>query len=153
VLTSQDQRIRSRIRSVTANRKPFTQRQSSSEVISRYIGTFTITKKINPSAYRLHLPNNLTIHPVFHISELRPYVANENQKPPPIPSGIQGEHEWEVESIRDHRTKGRGVNRENWYLVHWKGYPDVYDTWEPESNLLQCRELVQEYQKGVATPP
>jgi hypothetical protein len=122
------------------------------KLFPRYIGPFTITKKINAGAYRLHLPNNLSIHPVVHVSELRPYVPNRGGKPPPVPSGIQGEHEWEVESIKDHLVKGRGPRRKNWYLVHWKGYPDEFDTWEPESNLLRCRELLLEYQKGVATP-
>jgi hypothetical protein len=122
------------------------------KLFPRFIGPFTITKKINPVAYRLHLPHTLSIHPVFHVSELKPYIKGSKDRPPPIPTGIQGDYEWEVESIKGHEVRGRGTNSENRYLVHWKGYPDEFDTWEPEPNLLRCRELVRDYQKGVATP-
>lgn len=40
----------------------------------RYKGRFTIEKMIGPNAARLSLPPSMLIHPVFHVSLLRPVV-------------------------------------------------------------------------------
>ena len=37
----------------------------------KYYGPFQITDKINDVAYKLQLPPQATIHPVFHVSLLR----------------------------------------------------------------------------------
>ena len=37
----------------------------------RYIGPFVITTCVGPAAYRLDLPSNMRIHPVFHVSKLK----------------------------------------------------------------------------------
>jgi hypothetical protein len=43
----------------------------------RYIGPFPIVQRIRKVAYRLELPSELHgIHDVFHISQLRKYIAD-----------------------------------------------------------------------------
>ena len=43
----------------------------------RYIGPFEIRSRVGEVAYRLVLPPELSrIHPVFHVSMLRKYVAD-----------------------------------------------------------------------------
>lgn len=45
----------------------------------RFFGPLTIAEKLSPVVYRLHLPPELgRIHPVFHISRLRPWFADPN---------------------------------------------------------------------------
>ena len=56
--------------------------------------------------------------------------------PEPSPDLIEGEEEYEVDSIRDHRKWGKGYQ----YLVEWKGYSN--ETWEPESNLKNAIEIL-----------
>ena len=34
---------------------------------------------------------------------------------------------------------------ERYYKVHWKGYPSSEDSWEPEKNLKNCDDLIEEY--------
>ena len=74
-------------------------------------------------AYRLELPSNLRIHPVFHVSALKAYFP-ENHTPPPLPSLIDGHVKYEVVCITN--TRNEGKDRE--YLVHWAGYNE--STWE-----------------------
>ena len=55
------------------------------------------------------------------------------------------EPEFEVEHILDKRI----FHRQPQYLVKWKGYP-LYDaTWEPITNLGNCKDLIQAFdEKG-----
>ncbi|MBW0504679.1 hypothetical protein O181_044394 [Austropuccinia psidii MF-1] len=54
----------------------------------RFLGPFSLLKKVSTHAYHLKLPSQWkSIHPVFHISLLEPVktstIPNNNQEPPP----------------------------------------------------------------------
>jgi len=54
----------------------------------RRYGPFTITKVISPVAYRLELPVQWNIHPVFHAGLLTPFIETDSHcpnfsRPPP----------------------------------------------------------------------
>jgi hypothetical protein len=107
------------------------------------LGPFTIIEAVNSRAYRLALPNSMSrVHPVFHVSLLEPYRANDiagRTAPPPPPIDIDGELEFEVEAVLDSRmVRGRLK-----YLVAWKGYEE--HTWEADTNLEHAPELVKEF--------
>jgi hypothetical protein len=110
-------------------------------------GPFQITKQISPVAYKLQLPASWTIHDVFHASLLRPYKeteqkgANYTRPPPDI---VQGESEYEVEAIINHRHHGRKQDLQ--YLLKWKGYPDADNTWEP-ADQVHAPMLIKHYHK------
>jgi hypothetical protein len=72
-------------------------------------GPFTITKKVSPVAYQLQLPLAWTIHDVFHASLLTPYHENSTHGPNytrPPPDLVEGEAEYEVENVVNHRFHG-----------------------------------------------
>ena len=100
-------------------------------------------------AYELDLPSGWKIHPVFHVSNLRRYGRSERfargEKPPP-PILVDGEEEYEVESILRH--KGKGARR--LYQVLWKGHPVTEASWEPELNLQNASSLLEDYLHRVA---
>ena len=74
----------------------------------RFIGPFRILQKIGETTYKLdlsggrHRQDLRSIHEVFHVSLLRPHQDNGlGTDVPPIE--VDGEVEFEVEAILDHR--------------------------------------------------
>ena len=53
----------------------------------------------------------------------------------------EGHEKYEVEGILSHRRR-RGKTQ---YLVKWKGYGDLENTWQTEQDLQKAQELLQEY--------
>jgi hypothetical protein len=50
-----------------------------SKLMSRADGPFKILEKINDNAYKLELPLEFGVSPTFNISDLRPYLGEENE--------------------------------------------------------------------------
>ena len=81
------------------------------------------------------------IHPIMHVSLLKPYTALKGVRPPPLPNG-DGTDEYEIENILAHRRTKGGQKK---YLVKWKGYTFEESTWEPEKNFKQ--HTIAEYHR------
>jgi hypothetical protein len=80
----------------------------------------------------------LRIHPVVHISQIKPYVAEarwgKRDKPPPPILDNDGDVSYVVEGILAHRVVRAGTRNAKpkyTYLVKWQGYPIWDCTWEP----------------------
>lgn len=109
-------------------------------------GPFVITEVLGPLTYRLKLPSQWKIHPVFHATLLTPYHENEAHGPNylrPPPDLIEGEEEYEVEAILRHK-KVRGSLM---YFIKWKGYPTSDNTWEPAYNLDNAKDILEAYKR------
>ena len=46
-----------------------------------WVGPFTIKKMVHPLAARLELPDAMPIHPVVHVSRLKPFIRGEGGPP------------------------------------------------------------------------
>jgi hypothetical protein len=118
------------------------------KLLPRFLGPFTVLKRIGSLAYELDLPASMPkIHPVFHVSLLRPLKPGSDVTPPPLPSVIAGEPEWEVERILNHRQRkipnAKRTRRE--YLVKWAGYGHESNSWQTAKECSSCEDLIQEY--------
>jgi hypothetical protein len=49
--------------------------------MSHFHGTFKIFEKINDNVYKLEFPMEFGVSPIFNISDLRPYMGEENEIP------------------------------------------------------------------------
>ncbi|KAH9782770.1 hypothetical protein KPL71_009054 [Citrus sinensis] len=62
-------------------------KRSSHKLARRYYEPFAVVERIGPVAYKLDLPTNCRIHPVFHISLLKPYMGNSSIDVYSLPPG------------------------------------------------------------------
>ena len=87
-------------------------RGCTAKLMPRWIGPFPIVRKVGTVAYRLELPANLKVHPVFHVSLLKTYHSSGRVQPPPIPYKLDGELHYDVEKVLDQCWvfKGRATN-------------------------------------------
>ena len=97
----------------------------------------------------MEIPETWKVHNVFNEALLTPYhpPAFANQGPPPPVPGDLGDDEEEhvVEAVVNSRVIGRGARRSMMFLVKWKGYPDTETSWEPEANLENAQEAIDDY--------
>ena len=125
------------------------------KLMPKYIGPYTVVAKVGASAVKLELPKDSRIHPVFHVSLLKPFKENGTRQPPQ-PVLVEGEPYYMVEGIVDHRDVsvrgGKGKTRRE-YLVKWQGYDSGHNSYEPEDSLRQSTPLAEaldEYERKLA---
>ncbi|KAI5438609.1 hypothetical protein KIW84_024371, partial [Lathyrus oleraceus] len=97
----------------------------------RYFGPFQIIAKIGPVAYKLLLPPTAKIHPVFHVSALKPCKGEHNVHYLPLPLTTN-----ELGPILMPQTiiQSRVILQQQQQipqvLVQWEGLPRSAATWE-----------------------
>ena len=114
----------------------------------KYAGPYRIKQVISDTAYKLELPMDMGIHPVFHVSKLKKYKDGFDQFPerevelkdrlPVVPA-----EEHEVERI----VGKRRVNGRVEYLVKWKEAAEWDNTWEPLEHLTNAQDAVREFEE------
>ena len=117
----------------------------SSKLAPRCYGPFIITRVVSRTSYQLKLPPQWKLHNVFHATLLTPYketVLNGQSYQEPAPELINGQPEWEVESILKVRRRRNQLQ----FLVHWKGFSKAHDSWEPAKDV-HVDELVDDFYK------
>jgi Chromo (CHRromatin Organisation MOdifier) domain len=117
------------------------------------VGPFTILEKVSESAYKLKIPLSWQHHPVFNKALLTPYtppsyLSQTTSRPPPE-LNTEGIPVYEVEKIIRSRKVGQGT----YYLIKWKGYPELENTWEPEKHLTQASNLLKAFKKFFGQKP
>jgi Chromo (CHRromatin Organisation MOdifier) domain len=115
------------------------------KLLPRWVGPFQVLKRVGSQAYELALPARWRIHDVFYVFNLEGYRRDGSMQPPPPAELLEGEEEYEVESIVNHRRVKSTGRPKYEYLVRWKGYSAENDTWEDERNLANAPAVVKGY--------
>ncbi len=119
----------------------------SHKFLGPYVGPFKMLKKKFLNTYKLELSENLKVHPIFHVSLLKP-IAHDASRPNqeynsrPPPDFIDNEPKFEVEVVFKSRQL-RGRERE--YLVKWKGYHPIEASWVNESDMEHAKEAIKKF--------
>ncbi|XP_076937811.1 uncharacterized protein LOC143605666 [Bidens hawaiensis] len=93
----------------------------------KYFGPFLIVEKMGTVAYKLDLPVETQLHPVFHVSLLKPAYGH-HQLSIPLPTGPR--FLLQPRSIVDRRLVRERNRQATQVLVHWQGLPLEDATWE-----------------------
>jgi len=99
----------------------------------------------------LRLPDSMhAVHPVFHVSQLKPAIPNiilDWIQPPPPLVEVDGEPEFEISEILDSKVDRRRRMCKLLYLVHWSGYEgtDEETSWLLATELGNTTELLENY--------
>ena len=120
--------------------------KTTCKLMPRRLGPFEIIEEISPVVYKLKLPVTWRIHNVFHASLLTPQVITPEYgipAEPPPPELVDGEPEFEIEGILQHKFVSR--KKEIRYLVQWRGYSRAESTWEPKEHLRNAPEVLEAY--------
>ena len=83
--------------------KYFWSTRPSKKLSEKNIGPYPIIMQVGSLSFTIHLPNSMcTVHPVFHVSQLKlatPNVILNCIQPPPPPVKVDGEPEYEIAEI------------------------------------------------------
>ena len=97
----------------------------SASLNDKYWGPFPIKQKVGQSSYKLELPPQTRIHPIFNSNVFKRAATNlfpgqrfQNEPPPDI---IEGQEEYKVKAILDRKVKRNRVQ----YRVKWKRYEET----------------------------
>jgi hypothetical protein len=115
------------------------------KLLPRWVGPFQIAKRVSSQAYELVLPARWRIHDVFHVSDLEKYRRDGSLQPPPPAEMLEGEEEYEVDHIVDHRRVNKTGKPKYEYLVKWTGQTDEHNSWETEANLKNAPDVIKRY--------
>ncbi|KAL4562417.1 hypothetical protein LXL04_034620 [Taraxacum kok-saghyz] len=106
-------------------------RRINQKLSARYYGPFTITSKIGTVAYKLQLPEESRIHPVFHVSLLKRAVGT-NQVEPTLPVDLEMDRAdlptpKTCLAVRDSTQNGETTRQ---WLIQWDSESPDNATWE-----------------------
>ncbi|MCI12394.1 retrotransposon protein, partial [Trifolium medium] len=97
------------------------------KLAKKFYGPFFITRQIGEVAFELQLPDQSKIHPVFHVSQLKPYhgdIPSNIDLPPDAMNSSPVVQPLAVLNWRDND----GIHQ---VLIQWDGLDPEDTTWEP----------------------
>lgn len=120
----------------------------------KYWGPLRVAAKVGSQAYKLDLPIDSQIHPVFHVSLLEP-APNVELWPREQSEGHRvvpqvGDDVYEIEGILERRQDSEGL----WlYKVRWKGFNESEDQWLPAEDISSSAMNKFNRSQGISHKP
>lgn len=123
-------------------------RVASRKLVRRFIGPYRITKVWSPAVVRLKLlPTLGQVHPVFHVSRVKPVLYSPLVPSAPALHLVDGSPVYTMRKLLYVRRRGRGFQ----FLVDWEGYDPEERSWIPAQDILD-RTLVEDFCRRRGEP-
>ena len=105
--------------------------RSNQNLAACFYGPYKVLERIRAVAYRLELPPSSSIHPVFHISQLR-RAKGASHSSSLLPPQLNADLELIVgpKTLLEVRQQQKGGPRDLEVLIKWKNLPCFEATWE-----------------------
>ncbi|KAL1188198.1 hypothetical protein V5N11_003227 [Cardamine amara subsp. amara] len=103
-----------------------------------YVGPYKIIERVVAVTYKLDLPPRLdAYHKVFHVSQLRKFLSDQDDVVKDVPSELKENLTVEAKPIRimDRMEKGTWKKRINMIKVLWGCGGHEETTWETENKM------------------
>jgi hypothetical protein len=103
------------------------------KLAARFIGPYNILEKKGPVAYKLQLPEAMSlIFPVFHVSQLKKCLRVSKERIEPQGIKIKSDLEYREQPVRVLDTKDRVTRNKvvRTYKIQWSHHDDGDATWE-----------------------
>lgn len=102
----------------------------------RYFGPYKVLAHVGQVAYKLELPVSSSVHPVFHVSLLKPASLTKYPVAGDLPD-VDDDLQF-PEEILQRRVHRHGINNIPQVFVKWTSLDASLATWEDEEALRQC---------------
>ena len=113
-------------------------RRAHKKLASKYFGLYLVLERIGSVAYKLRLPTQSRVHPIFHVSLLKKFISDNLSPGLELPSvDDDGLIILEPAAIIDVRWIKRGGKFVEQCLVQWKRLTKEEATWEDVVELTQ----------------
>ena len=109
--------------------------RTSQKLAAKFFGPFPILAKVGMVAYKLQLPEEAKIHPVFHVSQLKKHVGTGSVQATLPALNEEGEIAATPVAILDRRLGKVGNKGEVFLLVQWSTGTREDATWELYSEM------------------
>jgi hypothetical protein len=97
----------------------------------KFFGPYIVLERIGPVAYKLDLPASAKVHPVFHVSQLKPFTANYSPVYSELPAAADLAAASPVPAaILQRRLVKKGHAAMPQVLIQWAHLPSDAATWE-----------------------
>jgi hypothetical protein len=107
------------------------------KLTSKFYGPFRILEKVGTLAYKLLLPDDVNIHPVFHVSQLKKHLGPNAVPQPGLPL-ISSDGKIKTEPLQVLETRSLPRNRVlvTQWLVEWENLAPTDASWE-DANFIK----------------
>ncbi|KAJ7947141.1 Retrotransposon protein, putative, Ty3-gypsy subclass [Quillaja saponaria] len=125
------------------------------KLIRKYEGPLPIVSKVGKVAYKIDLPPWMKIHPVIHVSNLKPYHPDpedpaRNQSTRPAVNLKKPPSRVAEEILAERRVIIRRRPRLE-FLVKWKGLGDEETSLEKAEDLSEFQHKIEDFQAAEST--
>lgn len=133
-------------------------RSTDKRLFRRYEGPLPVLSKVGKCSYKVDIPAWMKVHPVFHVSNLKPYQSDAEDQARNQPTRqhveLKTHKPKEVEEILAERVvdkfeQGRGDRlvtvRQQQYLVKWKKMGEEEICWENAEALKKFKQKIEDF--------
>lgn len=111
--------------------------RGSLKLRSKFYGPYQVLQRIGTRSYKLHLPEGVRMHPVFHVSQLKQHIGLNAVPLPHVPLVTEDGHIKTVPSaVLNRRVIQRNKLLVAQWLIQWEKLAPDDSTWEDVPFIL-----------------